>query len=121
MSETITQSEFQLICAEDELPVGKSRRVVIDGVTIALFHTRDGFFAIEDACSHQGGSLAFGQLDGCAVACPRHGALFDVRNGDTLSLPAVRGVRAFPVKVEAGRVFVGNKPLSEVKPALLKL
>lgn len=121
MSETITHPEFHFICPESDLPIGKSKRTVVNSVTVALFHTEEGFYAIEDTCPHQGGSLAFGQLDGCVVACPRHGAHFDVRNGDVLSLPSVRGVRSFPVRLESGRVFVSLEPVTTQVPDLLHL
>ncbi|MEN6633914.1 MAG: Rieske 2Fe-2S domain-containing protein [Candidatus Polarisedimenticolia bacterium] len=47
-----------------------------------------------------------GKLEGCALACPRHGAKFDVTNGAALSMPAVAPIRSYPVKVENGAVFV---------------
>ena len=63
-------------------------------------------FAIEDACSHDGGELDQGTLDGCRVECPRHGALFDVKTGAALTLPAILPIRTFPVRVEGDAIFV---------------
>lgn len=121
MTNSLLAVEFQFVCAEADLPLGKSKRVILDGVPIAVFHIDDGFYAIEDTCSHQGASLAFGDLERVIVACPRHGAQFDVRSGRVLSLPAVRGVRCYPVKVEEGRVFVGCSLSSDLTPDLLRL
>jgi 3-phenylpropionate/trans-cinnamate dioxygenase ferredoxin component len=118
----ITKSPaYQIVCAENDLAVGKARRIIVENTPVAVFHAEDGFYAIEDTCSHQAGSLAFGDLQGSVVACPRHGALFDIKTGETLSLPAVRGVRSYPVKIEGGQVFVGIRPKDEAIPELLRL
>ncbi len=71
----------------------------VDGRRIALCHTRDGFFAIDDGCTHDGGPLDQGTLDGHEIECPRHGARFDVTTGKALCLPAVRPVKTYPTRV----------------------
>ncbi len=114
-------TDFQIICPVTDLPVGKSKRITVGETAVALFHIDDGFFAIEDACSHQGASLAFGSIEGVSVACSRHGAVFDIRTGDVLSLPALRGVKSFLVKVEDGKLMIATTPVSDAQPALLRL
>ena len=74
--------------------------------SIALFKLDTGFYAINDACSHDEASLAEGEIDNHHIECPRHGALFDIKTGKNLSLPAVFPVRSFPVKVENGEIFL---------------
>ena len=56
------------------------------------------FYAIDDVCTHDGGPLAEGELSGCEIMCPRHGARFDVRTGKALCMPAFE-----PVAVHAHR------------------
>ena len=46
------------------------------------------FFCIDDVCTHDGGPLSEGQLDDHTIACPRHGAKFDIRTGKALTMPA---------------------------------
>lgn len=76
-------------------------RVVFDGDTaIAVFNVDGAFHAIEDVCTHDGGDLAGGCVDGFEVECPRHGARFDVRTGAVLSPPAVVPVAVMLVRVE---------------------
>ncbi len=78
-----------------------------DGEQIVIFKLADGFYAILDECSHDDAPLSEGEVvEGCRIECPRHGALFDIRNGDVLGFPAVEPVKAFPVKVENGMVMV---------------
>jgi len=80
--------------------------VEVDGEVVALFHVEGRFYAIDDVCTHDGGPLVDGELTGYKIACPRHGAKFDIRTGAALSMPAVRPTRAHAVKVEDGGVWV---------------
>jgi len=73
---------------------------------IALFHADSHFYAIDDVCTHDGGPLADGELRNHTIACPRHGAKFDIRTGAALTMPAVRATRSHDVKVEDGGVWV---------------
>lgn len=111
---------FQIVCPIADLPIGKSKRIIVNEIPVALFHIEQGYFAIEDSCSHQGASLTFGSIDGFCVACPRHGAMFDIRTGDVLSLPALRGVKNYFVKIEEGNVVVSTAPTSDAQPDLLR-
>ena len=90
----------------------------VDGEVIALFHVDGRFYAIDDVCTHDGGPLVDGELVGYKIACPRHGAKFDIRTGAALSMPAVRPTRAHAVKVEHGGVWValGSGPGSTPGP-----
>jgi 3-phenylpropionate/trans-cinnamate dioxygenase ferredoxin component len=85
---------------------GKTLRVVADGVELLLCNVNGTFYAIEDVCTHDGGPLDQGTLEGETVVCPRHGATFDVRTGDALTLPAVLPLMTFPVSVEGEDVYV---------------
>src|SRR5579872_4549360 len=89
-----------------QIPQGKTLRVVIDGVEVLLCNPDGTIYAIEDVCTHDGAPLDQGELEGFRIVCPRHGANFDVRTGEALTLPAVIGVAAFPVRIEEDDVFV---------------
>jgi len=85
---------------------GTTRRVVADGIELLLCNTGGTLYAIEDVCTHDGGPLDQGTLEGETVVCPRHGATFDVRTGDALTLPAVLPLMTFPVTIEGDDVYV---------------
>ncbi len=72
-----------------------------------MFRLPDGFYAIEDICTHDGGPLAEGEIDEHQVICPRHGARFDIRTGAALTLPAVTPVESYPVRVEGNELYIG--------------
>jgi len=82
-----------------EFPLGKPRCFDLDFARVAVFHTEEGLFAIEDSCTHAEVHLSDGWLDGACVACPWHGAQFDLKTGAALSGPAILPVKTFVVEV----------------------
>lgn len=100
-------SAYVTAAAESEIAPGTVRVVTVAGKRLCLAHCADGTWgAIDDVCTHDGGDLGEGELEGCAVECPRHGARFDLRTGRVLSLPAIFPVNAYPVRVVDGRVEI---------------
>ncbi|MEO8038231.1 MAG: non-heme iron oxygenase ferredoxin subunit [Betaproteobacteria bacterium] len=85
---------------------GDHRVADADGTRILVFNLDGAFYAIEDVCTHDGGMLSGGGVDGDQVICPRHGARFSIRTGDALTAPAYEATARFPVKVEDGEVLV---------------
>ncbi len=99
-------SEFVRVASAEEIPAGGGMAVEVRGRVIALFHARDGkFYAIDNACRHQGGPLAEGEVDGHTVFCPLHGWAYDITTGECLE-DSERSVERFEVKVEDGAIWV---------------
>jgi 3-phenylpropionate/trans-cinnamate dioxygenase ferredoxin component len=99
-------SDFVRVAAVSDLPDPGRMLVEVDDRMVALFHVAGKFYAIDDVCTHDGGPLAEGTLEGFTIACPRHGAKFDIRDGRVLSMPATQPTVSHDVKVEGGDVFV---------------
>ena len=91
-----------------DLPPGSMKMIAVGTLEIGVYNCDGALHAIEDRCTHDDGPLCLGSFDaeGCTVACPRHGASFDLASGRALSLPAYLPVRTFPVRVEDGVVVV---------------
>ena len=89
----------------DEIRVGEGRVVDAGGKTLALFNVDGTYHAIDNTCSHRGGPLGEGDLDGAVVACPWHGWRWDVTTGANANNPAVK-IACFPVTIEGGEIFV---------------
>jgi 3-phenylpropionate/trans-cinnamate dioxygenase ferredoxin component len=93
------------VAALSEIAPGTTRRVELAGLSMLLCNVDGSVYAIEDVCTHDGGPLDQGELEGACVVCPRHGATFDVRSGDP-TMPAVMPVATFPVDVRGDDVYV---------------
>jgi 3-phenylpropionate/trans-cinnamate dioxygenase ferredoxin subunit len=89
-----------------DLPPGSRKVVDVDGAQVAVFNLQGQLYAIEDICTHDGGELASGELEGEVIICPRHGARFSINTGEVLGPPAYEPVHVFPVRVENGVVQV---------------
>jgi 3-phenylpropionate/trans-cinnamate dioxygenase ferredoxin subunit len=84
------------------------------GLELAVSNIDGDYYAIDDVCTHDGGTLGEGRLRNGRVVCPRHGAQFDARTGKVLSLPAVRSVSAYDVTLEDGGLYVDcDSPLDQ--------
>jgi 3-phenylpropionate/trans-cinnamate dioxygenase ferredoxin component len=99
-------SEWIDVAAENELAPGTWRTIDVDGTDVAVFNLDGAYYAIEDVCTHDGGVLTGGEVDGDVIVCPRHGARFSIRTGEVLAPPAYEDVPTFPVRIEAGIVQV---------------
>lgn len=102
-------AEWVDVTSVSELPPGASKVVDVDGAQIAVFNIGGEYFAIEDVCTHDGGELASGVLEGDQVVCPRHGARFCVRTGEALSAPAYEPTAKFPLRIENGMIQVRDE------------
>lgn len=78
------------VAKTDEVAPGQGKLVEVNGKKIALFNVEGSFYAIDDACTHLGGRLSEGFLDGNEVTCPWHGARFDIITGEVLRPPRLR-------------------------------
>ncbi len=99
-------SDFiQVAKVSDVISAGKLILEIEDRMVV-LLHINDQFFCVDDVCTHDGGPLGEGKLCGFELACPRHGAKFDVRNGAALTMPATEPTVIHEIKIEGDNVFV---------------
>jgi len=102
-------SDFQLACSASEIPDGGMQLVEVDDRLVIVFNVQGDFYCIDDFCPHDGGPLSEGEIEGCQISCPRHGAKFDVRNGEALTMPATQATGSHEVKLDAGNIYVKIK------------
>ncbi|MXZ21917.1 MAG: non-heme iron oxygenase ferredoxin subunit [Caldilineaceae bacterium SB0665_bin_25] len=102
--------DFVRVAAAEDIPPGESLLVELEGIRIAVFNLDGDYYAIEDVCTHDGGPLVEGEvLNGGQVECPRHGARFDIRTGEALSMPAFEPTPSYEVQVDGGDIYL-EKP-----------
>ena len=99
-------SDWITVAREGELAPGQWRRVDADGAQIVVFNLAGRYHAIEDVCTHDGGQLTGGTVEGEEIVCPRHGARFCIKTGAALTAPAYEPTASFPVRVENGEIQV---------------
>ena len=93
-------SGYVTVARAADIPAGEARVFQVNGRSLALCHVADnGFYAIDNVCTHDSGPLGEGILEGDRMECPRHGALFDVRTGAAKTLPAIKPVRSYPTRL----------------------
>ena len=88
----------------NDIPPGKSVCVLLGDEKVALFNVDGTVYALSHTCSHRGGPLSEGEVEGTTVTCPWHGASFDLKTGAALGPPAMQGVKRYLVEVEGNDI-----------------
>ncbi|TWU45834.1 3-phenylpropionate/cinnamic acid dioxygenase ferredoxin subunit [Novipirellula aureliae] len=94
------------VATTSSVPPGRGILVDADGLLLALFNIDGVFYAIDDACPHQGAPLSEGAVRGCVVICPWHAAEFEIPTGKLLCAPGTRDVQTYPVTIDGDDVMV---------------
>ncbi len=104
---------FVKVAEASEIGPGEMRKVELGGEEVLVANVEREFYAIRNRCTHQGGDLSSGKLEGKVVTCPRHGSRFDVTTGKALSGPKILFLRlstgdepTYEVKVEEGSILL---------------
>lgn len=99
-------AEWVRVAAEEELGEGTLLPVSVGVERIVLARVEGIVYALRDRCSHADRPLHDGILEGTTLECTYHGARFDLCTGKARRLPAVRGVKTFPVELREGGIFL---------------
>lgn len=116
MSET-----WHTLIAEGEFPEEGKLAAKVAGWHVLLAKTDDGYFAVNDRCTHQAALLSTGRIRRGAVMCPLHGARFEMANGRCIG-GAYKDLRSFAVRVEGGQIEVcvpDEQPSMEELPVVI--
>ena len=97
--------EFVKVARANEIAPGQARLVNVKGKEIALFNVDGAYFALENACTHEEGPLAEGDVEGYEVTCPWHGWQYDVTTGQHCLAPRIRQDR-FDVEVRGDDLYI---------------
>jgi nitrite reductase/ring-hydroxylating ferredoxin subunit len=101
-------ADFTRVASADEIPNGRMKLVDVGGERIAIANAAGTLCAFSDECTHDGGPLSEGELDGELVTCPWHFSRFNVRTGEIVDSPAEEEITVYELKVENGDVYVGG-------------
>ncbi len=99
-------SDFVRVASTGEIPEGKMKKVIVGSQQVLVANAKGKYYAIGNVCTHLGGPLDKGILDGHEVECPLHGSHFDVTNGQVKRGPATRPEPVYEINVESGSILV---------------
>lgn len=106
-SQTEGNLEYFPVGPSADLAEGERLKIRVGECSYLLFRIEGRLYAVAGTCSHEEESLDDGDLDGYEIICPRHGARFDVRTGEAVSLPAVVGIPILTVREQDGQIEIG--------------
>jgi 3-phenylpropionate/trans-cinnamate dioxygenase ferredoxin subunit len=95
-------------CAVEDVEEEDVIEVECAGRSFAVYRSpQDTFHATDPMCTHERACLADGLVQGDIIECPKHNGRFNYKTGEATRPPARENLRTYPVKTEAGRVFIG--------------
>ncbi len=100
-------TDWRTVCSIKSLKQDGYAVLELATTAVAVFDIEGELYAVEDICTHDGGELAGGPIEGCTITCPRHGARFDLRTGAVVAPPAYLPIQTFPVRIRDGQVEIG--------------
>ena len=99
-------SDFVKVASLSQISDPGRQLAEVDDRLVVLFRVGEQVFCLDDVCTHDGGPLGEGAVDDHTVACPRHGAKFDIRDGRALTMPATEATKTHEVKLEGDDIYV---------------
>ena len=101
--------DFVKVADTKDIPSSQMKSVEVSGEKICVANVEGKYYAIGNVCTHVGGPLAEGTLEGYEVECPLHGAKFDIRTGEVTNPPANTPEPAYEVKVEDNNILIKKR------------
>ncbi len=100
---------FVVVGKMEAFPEGKLRKVQVNGVDVLVANIGSRIYAITNTCTHRGGPLHEGELEGTIVTCPLHGGQFDITTGKVVSPPPMKNESTFEVRITGSDVMLRKK------------
>lgn len=102
----MSETNFVAVAKLEDVPPGTKKLVDVDGKPILICHTADRLFAVTNICSHAEEALDCGRMRNGWIACPVHGARFDLETGDPINPPATLPIKTYEVRVSGDMIEV---------------
>ena len=98
--------DFVKVAESKDIEPSSMKAVDVAGERVCIVNIEGNYYAIGNVCTHVGGPLDEGTLEGYEVECPWHGSKFDVRTGGPTKPPARQAVPTYEVKIEDSNILV---------------
>lgn len=106
-------SGFVYAAKASEIAAGKTMKLPLGDFGVLIANIEGQFYAVDALCTHYGGDLSQGKLEGRILTCPNHGAKFDVTDGTVISPPVepldhpvIENLIVYPLRVENGEIYI---------------
>ena len=99
-------NEYFAVAAEDELKSEQMKRILVAGKRLLLCNSKGTLYCVDEMCSHEDYSLYLGCIKEGKIKCSLHGSYFDLTTGKPTCEPADEPICTYPVKIDAGQVWV---------------
>ena len=100
--------EYIQVVDTTDIELNHSVSVNVKGKNILICNTEEGFFAVQDMCTHALIPLCGGLIQGTLISCPLHGAVFNLKTGEVIAPPAFEDIDTFILKIEGTSISVKN-------------
>jgi 3-phenylpropionate/trans-cinnamate dioxygenase ferredoxin subunit len=97
---------FVKVVSTTEIPEGQLKGLAVGPHRIVVAHTQDGFYAVNDECTHESRPLRTGTIHDGQIMCQAHGARFDLKTGAVMAPPAIVPLEMLETKIEGDFVYV---------------
>lgn len=102
----MSEKTFVAVAKVDEVAPGKTKVVEVGGLSILLANSGGKLFAVSNLCSHADEKLECGRMKNGWIACPIHGARFDLETGEPMNPPATQPIATYEVRVEGDEIEI---------------
>jgi nitrite reductase/ring-hydroxylating ferredoxin subunit len=107
----ILNDDFVKVADTKDIQPSQMKVAKVADENICIVNVNGKYYAIGNVCTHEGGPLSDGTLEGYEVECPWHGSKFDVRTGEVTTPPANLPVPSYEVKVDGNNILVKKQKL----------
>lgn len=114
----MSEDDFVKVANSKDIQPSQMKEVEVNGENICVVNVEGKYYAIGSICTHEGGPLADGTLEGYEVECPWHNSKFDVRTGDVTSPPASEPEPAYEVKVDGNSILIKTQGKGKSAPQI---
>ena len=101
--------DFVKVANTEDIQPSQMKEVEVNGEKACLANVEGKYYAIGNVCTHLGGPLAQGKLEGYEVQCPWHGSRFDIRTGKVARPPAMRSEPTYKIKTENDNILLKKR------------
>ena len=117
-NDLVLSEDFVKVANAKDIQPSQMKEIEVNGENICVANVEGKYYAIGSICTHEGGPLADGTLEGYEVECPWHNSKFDIRTGEVRSPPASEPEPTYEIKVDGNSILIKTQGKSKSPPQI---